>query len=445
MRTTRLRAPVRLLLLPSLVVLTALGAGCASTSTRTAPSGPAADPALPATEIPSPPGDASPAVTAAWLEMIQGASPDPLAADSTAAGRALAGYVALRAGDAAGALAAFEAAHTLDSELGVAAYGIGLVALQQGDQAVARQWFERALDVDPELVRAAVQLRILSLGTLSSGLRSAESAERADDPAGAAAAYRAAVVAAPDLAALYLRLAAAEAAAGDPAAAIRTLETGRRRAGDVPALLSRLGALYRDAERYADAYEVLRTLRTQRPDDEALAALTEDTRRRYEEASLPPEYLDLAARESISREELAAILAIALEGFEPASSSRGTIVSDVTGRWSTPFVQRMVAWGVLDVYQNNAFWPDLEVTRSMLVEAAYRSLEAMGAADAAPRVGIADPPPEHLLYRPVQAVVGLGIMEMGADGSFDLLAPVSGREAIDAAQRLASALRRVDG
>ncbi len=103
----------------------------------------------------------------------------------------------------------------------------------------------------------------------------------------------------------------------------------------------------------------------------------------------------------------------------------------------------MVAWQVLDVYQNNAFWPDLEVTRSMLVEAVHRVAERFGMAADAPRPRLQEPPPEHLLYRPVQVVVGLGVMDAAADGAFDLLEPVTGQEAIRTAERLASAVRRL--
>ena len=94
------------------------------------------------------------------------------------------------------------------------------------------------------------------------------------------------------------------------------------------------------------------------------------------------------------------------------------------------------------MYQNNEFYPRMEVLRSMLVEAAYRVLELVGAASGAPRPTLSDPPPEHLLYRPVQAIVGLGILELKANGDFDLLEPVSGAEAMRAIERLGAIVRQ---
>lgn len=433
-RTGRRLVPVVLGLMAT------ISAGCATAAARPE-TAPAAAPTIAASEIPPSPGRSA-AIDAAWNELREGNNPI-VGEDASADGRALAGFVALRRGDAASALAAFEAALELDSEHARAAYGVGLVALAREQNDVARGWFENALAHDPTLIRAAVQLRILTLDRLSAELRTAEDAERSGDLEGAASGYARAAEMAPDVAPIYLRLAFVNESRGDVDAAVRALEEGRRRAGDTGALLLRLAELYRSRQRYADAYETLRVLERLRPADEQIAALLDETRRLYEESSLPPEYQELSGRDSITREELAAILAIALEGAAPPAGASGAIVSDVGGRWSAPFVERMVAWGVLDVYQNNAFWPDLEVTRSMLVEAVYRAIEGFGLAEQAPRPRLQEPPPEHLLYRPVQTVVGLGIMDAGAGGSFDLLEPVTGQEAIRTAESLASAVRRL--
>ena len=51
-------------------------------------------------------------------------------------------------------------------------------------------------------------------------------------------------------------------------------------------------------------------------------------------------------------------------------------------------------------------------------------------------------PPEHLLYRPVQAVVWLRILTADDDGAFDLLALVLGAEAVAAVERLTAVVRR---
>jgi tetratricopeptide (TPR) repeat protein len=428
-----------------LALSTLLVAGPACTTTGSG--GPtvsprSATPVISADEIPPAPAGTAGPVASTWASLRAG---DPVAAplaDDSAAGATLEGFRQLRMGDAGAARAAFDLALSDAAAPAAAAYGMGLVARSQGQTQVARQWFDRALQMDPTLARADLAARRLSLDGLGALLSRAEALEDAGDLEAAAAEYRAAIEAAPWAAGSYVRLADLRGRTGGGSAAVPVLEEGRRRTADAPVLLDLLAEAYLRQERFADASEVLDRLVDLRPDDATARERAADARARYEEAVLPQEYRSLASREVVTREELAAALAINLQGLRPPEdSARGTIIADVGDRWSAPFVQRMVDWRILDIYQNNTFWPEMEVRRSMLVEAAWRVLQNVGAADSAPRVQIQDPPPEHLLYRPVQAVVGLGIMEPRGDGDFDLLDVVSGAEVLETVRRLAAVVR----
>jgi tetratricopeptide (TPR) repeat protein len=355
----------------------------------------------------------------------------------------VAGFAALRQGDLALARDAFGLALGAQAGLAEAAYGMGLIAVLQHRPDLARGWFETALEADPGLTRAVLELRQVRLVDVGPLLMRAEQAAAGGDAEAAAAAYEEASAAAPELEGPYLRIAALRQEQGDVEAAIRVLSDARHRTGDGLLILERLGVLYGAAQRYADSNDVFQRLADARPHDPRIAELAREARDLYERDSLPAEYRELVAKPVITREELAALLAINLEMLEGrAGERRGVIVSDIGSRWSTPFVQRMVSWGVLDVYQNNDFFPQMRVRRSMLVEACYRVLELVGAAADAPRPRLGDPPPEHLLYRPVQAVVGLRILTAEDDGAFDLLALVSGAEAVAAVERLTAVLRR---
>ncbi|HJO03130.1 MAG TPA: tetratricopeptide repeat protein [Acidobacteriota bacterium] len=424
-----------------------VAAGCAAT-TAAPVSRPTAVRMLDPARVPPPPAAASASLTMAW-DAVRAAAPGGALAGLTPeevaspVGRTIAGFAALQQGDLPAARDAFGLALGTAPDLAEAAYGIGLVAVLQQRPDLARGWFETALGSDPGLTRAVLELRQLSLGDVGPLLMRAELAATGGDSEAAVAAYEEAMAAAPELQGPYLRIAALRQQQGDVEAAIRVLSDARRRTGDGPLILERLGIFYRSAERYADSNDVFQRLADARPDDPRVADLAREARDLYERDSLPPEYRELEAKSVITREELAALLAINLEMLEDAAGERrNVIVADVGARWSTPFVQRMVSWGVLDVYQNNDFFPQMQVRQSMLVEACYRVLELVGAAADAPRPRLDDPPPEHLLYRPVQAVVGLRILLPDGDGTFDLLALVSGAEAMSAVERLTAVVRR---
>ncbi len=418
--------------------------GCATT-TATPESRPSAAVGLDPARVPPPPVAASGPLSEAWdavRDVPPGGALMGLTFEEAASpiGRTVAGFAALRKGNLTAALDDFGLALGSEPRLAEAAYGMGLVALLQQRLDLARGWFETALQADPGLTRAVLELRQLRLGDVGPLLMRAELAANSGD---AEAAYREAISAAPELQGPYLRIAALQEERSDLEAAIRVLSDARRRTADGPLILEKLGMLYRSAQRYADSNDVFQRLADALPDDPRIADLARQARDLYERDSLPAEYRELATKSVITREELAALLAINLQMLEGhADERRGVIVADVGARWSTPFVQRMVSWGVLDVYQNNDFFPQMQVRRSMLVEACYRVLELVGAAADAPRPGLDDPPPEHLLYRPVQAVVGLRILLPDDDGTFDLLALVSGTEAMSAVERLTAVVRR---
>ncbi len=433
------RIPALLLVVP----LLASAAGCA------AGAGPEASPGttgalIPVTQIPPPPAGVSEPLRSAWEGLRAGqagATSPPVGTPATPEEEALRGFAALLRGDLRAARDAFGTALAARADLAVAAYGMGIVAERQARPDLAADWYATAVGADPTLVRAAVALRRLQLSRVAEAVAAGERAVAQGRLEDAVASYRQAVDLAPEVSGPYLRLADAYHRLGDSDAAARVLERGLRAVGDRPELLEPLAAAYRDAGRLAEAADAYARLQRLLPDDERVAEAARAARRAYEESALPVEYRRLAAEETITREELAAILAVNLDFLQERVQPRtGVVAADSVGRWSTPFIQRVVSWGILDVYQAD-FMPDMQVVRSMLVEACYRALELAGMAEDAPRPPLQDPPPEHLLYRPVQAIVGLGLMQPDADGVFDLLAPVSGREALETVARLAALIR----
>ena len=422
-------------------------AGCATT-TGVPASQPLPAKMLDPARVPPPPAAASASQSLAWdavrfalpHSVLMGMAPEEAASPI---GRTIEGFRALRQGNSPAARDAFGLALGASPQLAEAAYGMGLAADLQQDPDLARGWFETALIADPGLMRAVLELRQLRLGDVGPLLMRAELAANSGDAEAAEAAYEEAIAAAPDLEGPYLRIAALKQERGDTETAIQVLSDGRRHTGDGPLILERLGMLYRGAQRYADSNDVFQRLADGHPEDLRIADLAREARELYELDSLPVQYRELAGKSVITREELAALLAINLKTLSGRISERRVvIVADIDSRWSTPFVQQMVAWGVLDVYQNNDFFPQMHVRKSMLVEACYRVLELVGTAPDAPRPRLDDPPPGHLLYRPVQAVVGLAILSPDDDGTFDLLELVSGADAMSAVERLTSVVRR---
>jgi tetratricopeptide (TPR) repeat protein len=353
------------------------------------------------------------------------------------------GFVELARGAQSAAGAYFQQALEERPDYAAALYGLGFVAEASGAEVAATERYQQALRADPTLAEASVRLRSVELAMAQAALVNGETLEVSGDPEGAIAAYREAIRLGPDLLRAYLRLADLYGEAGEDEEAVRVLRDARNRVGDLRQVLEPLGLALQRTGAHADSYDVYQRLLEVAPNDPEVRSLVAEARRLYETTSLPDPYRRLEEKEVLQRGDLASLIAIRLPGLEDfvESPRRGVIMTDIDDSWAAPYIRDVVEWGFMEVYQNHAFYPDVEVSRQLFAEVSYRILELLGAVDGAPRPRLIDVPRGHFFHDQIQIVVGQGILELDSQGRFGILERVSGEEAIAAMQRLARLAR----
>lgn len=433
-------------------LLTVLLTGCASTAEPARPEDRGPPPGLRAAPgvVPTPPVGAPDPVHRAW-EMLRrgdvaGASAAVQAFGPGADGpdaAALQGFLALQTGDVGRARTAFQTVLADVPEHPAALFGMGLLAEADHDRQAALEFHRRALEADPTVPEAAVHLRILELEAARAALLEGESAVSAGDAAAARAAYERVVELAPEVLTGYLRLAELAREGGSPELAVEWLRRARDRVGGIRPVLEPLARALQEAGEHAEAYDVALELRDLAPADPEIRELVTRARELFETTSLPDEYRALESADVIHREDLAALIAIRMPFLAELVEEplEGVIITDTEGSWAERYVRDVVSWKIMQVYQNHAFSPELEVSRQMFAEVAYRVLELIGAADSGARPELRDVPRSHYFYDEIQAVVATGILELD-DGRFGILERLSGAEAIAAVQELARMARR---
>jgi tetratricopeptide (TPR) repeat protein len=402
-------------------------------------------------DVPAPPPELEGPVSEAWVALRQGKLPLaeqtlatlPVDEAGTAAAATLRGFFGLARGDMNGAGVEFQRALEAQAGYPPALYGLGFIAEAGGARAIALQRYEQALDADPTLAEASVRLHALELAVAQAALVNGETLEAAGDTDGAMAAYRKAIRLGPDLLRAYLRLASLYGAAEDDDEAVRVLREARDRVGDLRQVLEPLGLSLQESGAHADAYDVFQRLREVAPEDPEVRALVARARQLYETTSLPEPYRRLEEKEVLQRADLAALIAIRLPGLEDLVEDprRGVIMTDIDDSWAAPYIRDVVELDIMQVYQNHAFYPEVEVHRQLFAEVSYRVIELLGAVETAPRPRLIDVPRGHFFHDQIQVVVGLGILELDSQGRFGILDRVSGEEAILAIQRLARLAR----
>lgn len=293
-------------------------------------------------------------------------------------------------------------------------------ALGSGDVEGARRLLDRALRAAPESASVHV-----AWGRLQTALRRYKDAKESFDRAAALA---------PRSPEPPYWLGRAYQQSGDPDAAARS---------------------------FADA---LRVDPAHRPSSEALAPILGA---RYEAAGVPPEYALLRDRATISRGELAVILAVEL-GADPDRSvwrSDARLDGDeaeLDASWGARWVRAAASRGWIEPFADGSYRLNDPVTRAGLALTVVglerrwgprtSAIGGSGSAGTAPGAGgasavggassrsFADLGPRHYLARAAAEATGWGLPPRSDDGRFEPWAAANGTEALRTARALARVL-----
>ncbi|MEO8679748.1 MAG: tetratricopeptide repeat protein [Vicinamibacterales bacterium] len=351
------------------------------------------------------------------------------------------GYTALARKNPKDAGDHFDRALEGDAAYVPALLGRGEAMLELNRDADALASFESAIAADPSLTDLRGRVEVLRLratqGTLARAKKAAD-AQRWDE---ARMAYEQAIAASPDSAFLYRELAGVEQKAGQTALAL----SHYRKAVEMDATDAHshaaIGAILEGQEDLPGALESYERARAIDP-NEVPEAVVSRLRARAALARLPAEYRAIPSATSVSRAEVAALVAIRLEALVARARPRQAIITDVRGHWAERWITPVVRAGIMNTLPNYQFGPGTRVRRGDLALVVSRVLSLI-AADRPElatrwegvRVQVADVGEGHLSYPAVSMAVASGVMPLNGAG-FDLLKNVTGAEALEVMGRL---------
>jgi len=431
-------------------------AGCA---TNRAPATPpaATTPHFPDYVFPAIPGKmASPAIGAlhqlGW-EWLQAGDPKTAERNFVAALRqapgfypseAGLGYTALARKDSKEAASHFERALAANPSYAPALAGKGeaLLTLGQRDQALAS--FEAAVSADPQLTAIRSRIEVLRFRGLQDDVDAARKAADAGRLPEARGLYERTIAASPDSPFLYRELAIVEKREGNLASALEHAQKAATLNPTEPRNFTTMGEIYEAQSEFSKAVDAYSTALTLEP-NEAIESKLDDLRARAAFAAMPQEYRSIETSPTVTRAQLAALLGVRLDDvLKRAPRSNSIVITDTRGNWATPWILSTARAGVMEVYPNHTFLPNVDVRRGELAQAASQVLSLISTTN--PRLAASvknargkfpDISPSHLSYHAASVAVETGVMAPTADGSFQLSRPVTGQEAVAAVNKLA--------
>jgi Tfp pilus assembly protein PilF len=322
-------------------------------------------------------------------------------------------------------------------ELALAHSGLAQIYQKTGQEDQAFAALREVLKTEPDDLWAKQQYESLKGRKLEEVLAEAKSALDSDDIKKGKAALLKALYYAPQHTASHLKLAeiykkenklqnalvhlkAASSAEPENADLLRNYAETLFQAGQLTKSLSR--------------YEQLSKLE---PENEETQDRIEDLRNQLGIVELPALYDSIPSSEAITREEMAALLAIKFKGIMDESTETPPIIIDTSISWASKFILQITSLQIMNIYPNHTFQPKKMLNRAEIAEifsrlASYLEKKGFKLIQQIPpnKIRISDILPQNYYYPSIVKMLSYGIMELTMDRAFQPDLTVSGEEAI---------------
>ncbi len=199
---------------------------------------------------------------------------------------------------------------------------------------------------------------------------------------------------------------------------------------------------------YNEARKALQRCLVITPDDEMGKKMLKLVQQElYRDESIPDEFLKISSTPSITRGELAALLALSLKlpmGKSLTSLDVPVVIPDISSHWAKKYIIYVVRNKLMSEYPNHYFLPEADLTRgevAEIIDSVFQQLTGLKPVKSGHEDwSYDDVTPEHKYYGAATRLAALGIMPPHTEYAFGVNRKLSGLEALEIVDRLADFL-----
>jgi len=191
-------------------------------------------------------------------------------------------------------------------------------------------------------------------------------------------------------------------------------------------------------EKYSKSLEVYERLKELDPKNKEVEDQIESLKNRLGIYELPSQYETIPSIQAVTKEDMAALLALKFRGILDETPAKPPIIVDIATSWASKFILKITSLGILDVYENHTFQPKKVVTRAEMAEILLRFINLLKKKGyrlipqfPAERVQVADVSPDNYYYQPIAQIISYQIMDLDRNRNFRPELSLSGKEATD--------------
>jgi Tfp pilus assembly protein PilF len=185
------------------------------------------------------------------------------------------------------------------------------------------------------------------------------------------------------------------------------------------------------------SYEIYQKLLEEEPENQEYQQRVEILKNRLGIFELPSQYNAIVTSEAISKEDVAALLAVKFKDVLEETTKEPPIIIDIATSWADNYILQMTSLGLLDIYPNHTFRPKKIITRAEMAEIlmrlvnhlrdlGYRFMQQIPPES----IHISDVSPDNYYYHPIIQILSYDIMSLSLDKMFNPDLPVSGQDSI---------------
>ncbi len=321
-------------------------------------------------------------------------------------------------------------------DLAMAHLGLGQIYQETGRDDLAFTSYREVLKYDPDHPWAKARYEDIQEMKTSESIREALSAEEAGNMEAAKTAYLRALYYTPQSTEVHLAMAALYTREEQyDNATIHFKAAMADEPENTEILAAYADSLFQsgDNSQSLETYERLLELT---PDDEQAQQRIEILKNRLGIFELPSQYNIIPAAETVTKEQLAALLGVKFKNILDTPQTKPPIIIDISTSWASRYILDASSLGLLDVYPNHTFQPQKIITRAEMAEVLHRlirQLERQGyrfIQQIPPeRIQITDVSPDNFYYRPIVLMISYDLMSLAAGRNFNPDQIVSGAEA----------------
>ncbi len=322
-------------------------------------------------------------------------------------------------------------------ELALAYSGLAQIYQKTGQEDKAFAALREVLKTEPENLWANQQYESLRSRKLEEVLAEAQAALEADDLKKGKAALLKALYYAPQHTATHLRLAEIYKTENKLQNALVHLKAASSAEPENKDILRNYAETLFQAGQSTKSLAVYEQLIKLEPENEEIKIQIETLRSQLGILELPGLYDSIPSSKALTREEMAALLAVKFKGIVDEPTDTPPIIIDISTSWASKFILQITSLRIMGIYSNHTFQPKKTMNRAEIAETlsyfiSYLEKKGFKFIQQIPsdKIRISDVTPQNYYYPSIIKMLSLGLMELTMDRAFQPDLTVSGEEAI---------------